>query len=268
MPDVTLTTLQSLKLKGEKITMLTCYDATFAHACCQAGVEVLLVGDSLGMTIYGMPNTLPVTLEMMIAHGRAVTGAARHALVVVDMPFGSYQQSKERAFAHCARVMAETGCGAVKLEGGEEMADTIRFITERGIPVMAHIGLMPQHVNAMGGFKYQGRSVASAEKIIANAHAVEQAGAFSLVIEGTQEDVARTVTERVSIPTIGIGASPACDGQVLVIDDLLGITEHPPRFAKNYAGLAASIEAAANAFAQEVRSGAFPGMEHCFTPKK
>ncbi len=251
---------------GEKIVCLTAYTASQARLL-DPHVDILLVGDSLGMTIYGLENTLQVTLAQMIAHGKAVARAASKALVVVDMPFGSYQESPAQAFAAAAQIIAQTGCGAVKIEGGAEMAETITFLVQRGIPVMGHVGLMPQHMNVMGGFKYQGKDTETAEKILFHARAVAGAGAFALVIEGTREDVARAITQEVAIPTIGIGASVACDGQVLVIDDVLGLTAHPPRFAKSYMDGAQSIEAAVKAFAQEVRSGAFPEARHCFLKK-
>lgn len=256
-----------VRKNGEKIVCLTAYTAPQARLI-DAYADIVLVGDSLGMTIYGMENTLQVTLKMMIAHGKAVVKASQKALVVVDLPFGSYQQSVQQAFSSAARVMAETACGAVKLEGGVEMAQTIAFLVQRGIPVMAHVGLMPQHVNAMGGFKYQGRNDVSAEKIRADAMAVTDAGAFALVIEGTREDVAEAITKEITIPTIGIGASPACDGQVLVIDDVIGLTQHPPRFAKAYGQIGEAIEQAAKEFAKEVRNGAFPKEEHCFKKVK
>jgi len=201
---------------------------------------------------------------MMTAHGAAVMRASSQALIVVDLPFGSYQASREQAFRAAARIMAETGCAAVKLEGGREMAETVRFLTERGIPVMGHVGLMPQSVNAEGGFKVQGRGL-EAERVTADAAAIAEAGAFSLVIEGTVEPVARAITKAVPIPTIGIGASPACDGQILVTDDVLGLfTQFKPRFVKRYAELAPLIAAAAEAYAADVRARRFPGPEHCF----
>lgn len=249
---------------GEKIVVLSTYTVPFARAV-DPYVDVLLVGDSLGMVLYGMDSTLGVTLEMMIAHGRAVVAGSERACVVVDMPFGSYQASPAQAFEHCARVMAETGCQAVKLEGGVELAETITFLTERGIAVMGHVGLMPQRVGALGGYRVQGRNGESRERILADARAVAEAGAFALVVEAVQEDVARELTRRVSIPTIGIGASPACDGQVLVAEDMAGLTlGKRPRFVREYARLGESLAAAARAYAEEVRSGAFPAREHCY----
>jgi 3-methyl-2-oxobutanoate hydroxymethyltransferase len=227
--------------------------------------DVLLVGDSLGMVLYGLPSTLPVTLEMMIAHGAAVVRGARHACVVVDMPFGSYQESPALAFRHAARVLAETGAQAVKLEGGEEMAETIRFLTQRGIPVCGHVGLMPQSVNVAGGFRATGRTQDEALRVRSDAHAVAEAGAFAMVIEGTLEPVAAEITAAVAIPTIGIGASAACDGQVLVIDDVLGTFDlFKPRFVKRYAELGAEISRAAAAYAADVRARRFPAAENTF----
>jgi len=249
---------------AEPVVVLTAYTAPMAQIL-DPHVDILLVGDSLGMVVYGMDTTLAVTLDMMINHGQAVMRGSRQAMVVVDLPFATYQESKEQAFRNAARVMAETGCGAVKLEGGREMADTIRFLVDRGIPVMAHIGLKPQAVHAAGGFRAQGRSNAEADAIIEDAKAIEQAGAFSVVVEGTVEPVARSLSAQIDIPTIGIGASPACDGQVLVIDDVLGLfSDFTPKFVKRYANLAEPISQVAATYAAEVKSRAFPGPEHCF----
>lgn len=251
---------------GEKIVALTAYTYRAAQLL-DAHADLLLVGDSLGMTIYGLPGTVGVSVEMMIPHGAAVARGAGHALVAIDLPFGSYEQSPAQAFATCARIMKETGCAAVKLEGGAEMAETIRFLSARGVPVIGHVGLLPQHASALGGFKIQGRDDKAHARIVADARAVEEAGAFCLVVEGVTEPLAREITQAASIPVIGIGASPACDGQILVIDDVIGLTEKPPRFAKAYADAAASIEQAAKAYAQEVKSGAFPDAAHCFGAK-
>jgi 3-methyl-2-oxobutanoate hydroxymethyltransferase len=230
-------------------------------------VDLLLVGDSLGMVLYGLDSTLGVTLDMMIAHGQAVMRGSDKACVVVDMPFGTYQESPESAFRNAARVLMETGCDAVKLEGGSEMAETIRFLTQRGIPVLGHIGLLPQSVN-MYGFRAQGKTEAEAKRIMADAKAVSDAGAFAVVIEGTIEAVARKVTKAIPIPTIGIGASPACDGQVLVTEDLVGLfKEFTPKFVKRYSELGQGIAEAAKHYADDVRSGRFPGPEHCFGMK-
>jgi 3-methyl-2-oxobutanoate hydroxymethyltransferase len=249
---------------GEPVVMLTAYTTPIAKML-DPHVDVLLVGDSLGMVLYGMDTTLGVTLDMMINHGKAVMRGSQTAMVVIDMPFGSYQESPEQAFRNAARVMSETGCAAIKLEGGVEMATTIRFLADRGIPVLAHIGLKPQLVNALGGFRAQGREDVEAAAIRADALAVTQAGAFAVVVEGTVEPVARALTAEISIPTIGIGASPACDGQVLVTEDILGLFgTFTPKFVKRYAELSGAVEEAAKTYAAEVRSRAFPGPEHCF----
>jgi 3-methyl-2-oxobutanoate hydroxymethyltransferase len=249
---------------GAPIVGLTAHTAPIAQLL-DPHVDFLLVGDSVGMVVYGFESTVPVTVDMMIAHGAAVVRGSSRALVVVDLPFGSYQESREQAFRTASRIMAETGCAAVKLEGGAEMAETVRFLVQRGVPVMGHVGLMPQSVNAAGGFKVQGRGQHQAERVAADAAAIAAAGAFSLVIEGTVEPVARAITEAVSIPTIGIGASPACDGQILVTEDVLGLfTQFKPRFVKRYAELAPLIAAAAAEYAADVRARRFPGPEHCF----
>ena len=249
---------------GVPIVSLTAYTTPQARLL-DPHSDLLLVGDSLGMVIYGLDSTLPVTLEMMIAHGAAVMRGANRACVIVDMPFGSYQESPAQAFRNAARIMSETGCSGVKLEGGEVMAETIRFLTGRGIPVLGHIGLQPQSVKALGGFHAQGRTEADAARIIADAKAVAEAGAFAMVVEGTAEPVARRLTEMVPVPTIGIGASPACDGQILVIDDLLGTFDaFKPRFVKRYAELSGAISAAVSAYAEDVRARRFPGPEHVY----
>jgi 3-methyl-2-oxobutanoate hydroxymethyltransferase len=249
------------------VVSLTAYTTPIAKLL-DPVVDIMLVGDSLGMVLYGFDSTLPVTLDMMIAHTNAVMRGAKRACVIVDMPFGTYQESPELAFRNCARVMAETGCAGVKVEGGVEMAETIRFLTQRGIPVLGHIGLMPQHVNALGGYRVQGKSDDEARKLVEDAVAVEKAGAFAMVIEGVTEPVARELTQAVKIPTIGIGASAECDGQVLVVDDLLGLmTDIKPRFVKRYAELAQTIETAVKAYADDVRARRFPGPEHTYTAK-
>ena len=249
---------------GVPIVSLTAYTTPVARAF-DAHADLLLVGDSLGMVLYGMATTLPVTLEMMIAHGQAVMRGTARACVMVDLPFGSYQESPQQAFRAASRVLAETGCSAVKLEGGVEMAETIRFLVERGVPVCGHIGLMPQSVQVAGGFRATGRKDAEAEKVRADAHAVDEAGAFAVVLEGIVEPLAARITREVSLPTIGIGASPHCDGQVLVADDILGLfTDFTPRFVKRYAELGAQIGPAAAAYAEDVRTRRFPGPEHCF----
>ena len=231
--------------------------------------DLLLVGDSLGMVLYGMETTGGVTMEMMIAHGQAVMRGAKHACVIVDLPFGSYQESKEQAFRNAVRILKETGCDGVKLEGGEEMAETVSFLTSRGIPVFGHVGLMPQQVNTTGGYRSLGRSDKEAAKIRRDARAITEAGAFAIVIEGTVEPLAREITETIAIPTIGIGASPACDGQVLVSDDMLGLfNDFKPRFVKHFAELAPTVSKAAEDYAREVKERRFPGPEHTFQVKK
>jgi 3-methyl-2-oxobutanoate hydroxymethyltransferase len=246
------------------LVCLTAYTAPVASIL-DSRVDVLLVGDSLGMVIYGMDDTLAVTLDMMIAHGKAVTRSARTAFIVVDLPFGSYEASPEQAFHSAARVMSETGCQAVKLEGGVEMADTVAFLTKRGIPVMAHIGLMPQSVNATGGFRAQGLSEETAAQIEKDGIAIAEAGAFSVVIEGTAETVARRLTEQLDIPTIGIGASPACDGQILVTDDVIGLfSDFKPRFVKRYATIGDAVAEAVDAYAEDVVARRFPSLDHCY----
>ena len=256
---------------GVPIVCLTAYSMPMARFL-DPIADLLLVGDSLGMVVYGLDSTLPVTLEMMIAHGAAVVRGASTACIIVDMPFGSYQENPGQAFRNAARIMAETGCAGVKLEGGTAMAETIRFLVDRGIPVLGHIGLQPQSIHALGGFRAQGRSEAEAARVLADAHAVSDAGAFAIVVEGTAEPVARRLTEAISAPTIGIGASPACDGQILVSEDVLGLfDEFRPRFVKRYAELGREVVAAATLYAEEVRTRRFPGPEHCYgvaTPKR
>jgi len=255
-------------MKGTPQVWLTAYTTPMAKLL-DPHCDVLLVGDSLGMVVYGLPTTLAVTLDMMIAHGAAVVRGSQRAVVVVDMPFGSYQQSPQQAFANAARVLAETGAQAVKLEGGVEMAETIRFLTARGIPVCGHVGLMPQSVNVAGGFRATGRTHDEAAKVTADAAAVAAAGAFSIVLEGTLEPVAAAISAQLEIPTIGIGASAACDGQVLVIDDVLGtFNDFTPRFVKRYAALGVEISRAAGAYAADVRARRFPGVEHTFRKAK
>lgn len=249
---------------GEPIVSLTAYTAQMAGFL-DPHVDFLLVGDSLGMVLYGFDSTLPVTLDMMIAHGAAVVRGSSRACVVVDLPFASYEASPEAAYTAAARVLAETGCAAVKLEGGVAMAETIAFLVARGIPVMAHIGLTPQSSNAFGGFRVQGRDDARAQAIRDDARAVTEAGAFAVVIEGVPEKLGREITEDIEIPTIGIGASPACDGQVLVTEDMVGLFgAFTPKFVKRYAELGTEVGDAAAAYASDVRARAFPAPEHCF----
>jgi 3-methyl-2-oxobutanoate hydroxymethyltransferase len=248
------------------IVCLTAYSAPMASAL-DPHVDLLLVGDSLGMVLYGMPSTLGVTLEMMLAHATAVMRGSSTACVIVDMPFASYQESPAQAFRNAAMLLAQSGAQGVKLEGGAAMAATIRFLVDRGVPVMGHVGLMPQSVN-VSGFRATGRTEAEAQRVEADAMAVADAGAFAVVLEGTLEPVARRITENLAIPTIGIGASPACDGQVLVTDDLLGLfNDFTPRFVRRYAELGNEAGKAAAAYASDVRGRMFPGLEHCFLPK-
>lgn len=249
---------------AEPVVALTAYTTPMARLL-DPHMDVLLVGDSLGMVLYGMETTLGVTVDLMINHGKAVVRGSSHACVVVDMPFASYQESPQQAYRNAARIMAETGCAAVKLEGGREMAETIHFLTSRGVPVMGHIGLMPQSVNTAGGFRAQGRDETEAATICADARAVAEAGAFSVVVEGTIEKVARQITADIAIPTIGIGASPACDGQVLVAEDALGLfTEFTPKFVKRFAELAPLVSEGAARYAAEVKARTFPAPQHCF----
>ncbi len=252
---------------GEPVVCLTAYTTQMARLL-DPHCDLLLVGDSLGMVIYGFDSTLAVTLDMMIAHGAAVVRGAERACVIVDLPFGSYQESPAQAFRNAARIMAETGAAGVKLEGGAEMAETVRFLAQRGIPVCGHVGLMPQAVHVAGGFKATGRSSAAARTVTADAQAMAEAGAFAVVLEGVMEPVAAAITAALPIPTIGIGASPACDGQVLVSDDVFGLfSDFTPRFVRRYANLGEQISAAAAEYAQDVRARRFPAMEHCFVPK-
>ena len=252
---------------GTPIVCLTCYHAHTARLL-DSHVDVMLVGDTLGMVIHGMESTLGVTLDMMILHGKAVMRGSRRALVVVDMPFGSYEESPEIAFRNAARVIQETGCSAVKLEGGARMAETIRYLTQRGIPVVGHIGMTPQMIQVLGGFKTQGRSTEEWPALEADAKAVAEAGAFAMVLEAMAEPLAAKITRSVPIPTIGIGGSPDCDGQILVMEDMLGLNPKPPRFVREYAHLGPEIEAAVKAYAADVRSRSFPGKENVYPMKK
>jgi 3-methyl-2-oxobutanoate hydroxymethyltransferase len=251
---------------GEPIVALTSYHAHTASLL-DRHVDVILVGDSLGMVMHGLETTVPVTLDMMILQGRAVMRGSQRALVVVDLPFGSYEASREQAFRNSARVLKETHCGAVKLEGGVRMADSIRFLVERGVPVMAHIGMTPQSINTLGSFRAQGRDEAEWGKFLEDAKAVADAGAFAVVIEAVAEPLARRITETIAIPTIGIGASPACDGQILVLEDMLGLSARVPRFVKRYGELAGHIENAVKNYARDVRARKFPGPENVYSAK-
>lgn len=248
---------------AEPLVCLTAYDAPTARLL-DPHCDVLLVGDSVGMVVHGLPSTIPVTLDMMILHGQAVMRGARRALVVVDMPFGSYEASPEQAFANAVRILQETGAQAVKLESGVYIADTIRFLAERGVPVMAHVGLRPQAALADGGFKAKGRTGAERERALEEARAADAAGAFAIVVEGVAEDLADAITQAVQAPTIGIGASAACDGQILVTPDMLGLFDWTPRFVKRYADLKGLTEEAVKAYADDVRARRFPGPDEVY----
>ena len=251
---------------GEPLVMLTAYTARQAQLL-DAHCDLLLVGDSLGQVIYGLPSTVPVTLEMMANHGAAVVRGSYHSVVVVDMPFGSYEASPEKAFESAAYLLKATGAAAVKLEGGAAMAPTVAFLNSRGIPVMGHVGLTPQAVNVLGGYGARGRSEAEAEKIVADAKALDEAGAFAMVIEGVVEPIAIAATKAVSCPTIGIGASAQCDGQVLVTEDMLGMFERVPRFVKRYEDIAGVIDRTVAKYAEEVRARTFPTADQTYQPK-
>ena len=269
MKRLTVPRIRSRKADGvtaEPVVMLTAYTARQAQLL-DAHCDLLLIGDSLGQVIYGLPSTVPVTMEMMSAHAAAVVRGSYHAVVVVDMPFGSYEASPQEAFANASRLLKESGAAAVKLEGGEAMAETVAFLTARGIPVMGHVGLTPQAVNVLGGYMARGRSDAEAQKIVGDAKALDDAGAFAIVVEGVVEPIAIEVTQAVSCPTIGIGASAHCDGQVLVTEDMLGMFERVPRFVKKYENIAETIEQTVARYAAEVRERSFPGPEQTYQPK-
>ena len=269
MKRLTVPRIRARKQGGkidEPIVMLTAYTARQAQLL-DPHCDILLVGDSLGQVIYGLASTVPVTLDMMANHGAAVVRGSYHSVVVVDMPFGSYEQSPQQAFESAAGLIKATGAAAVKLEGGQAMAETVAFITKRGIPVMGHVGLTPQAVNVLGGYAARGRTDAEAETILNDAKALDEAGAFAIVIEGVIEPIAIDVTKAVSCPTIGIGGSAQCDGQVLVTEDMLGMFERVPRFVKRYEDMAGVISAAAATYADEVRSRSFPGDEQTYQPK-
>jgi 3-methyl-2-oxobutanoate hydroxymethyltransferase len=251
---------------GSPIVSLTSYHAHTA-ALLDKHCDLILVGDSLGMVMHGLESTIPVTLDMMILQGRAVMRGSSRALVVVDMPFGSYEASREQAFTSAARVMKETGCGAIKLEGGRRMADTIAFLVERGIPVMGHVGLTPQSINALGGFRTQGRDPSDWGPIESDARAVADAGAFAVVLEAIAEPLAAKITREVAIPTIGIGASAACDGQILVLEDMLGLSPRVPKFVKRYSDLGPAIDRAVAAYAADVRARSFPAADNVYEMK-
>ena len=269
MKRLTVPAIRAHKEKGvtaEPLVMLTAYTVRMAQIL-DPHCDILLVGDSLGQVIYGLPSTLPVTLDMMCAHGAAVVRGSYHSVVIVDMPFGSYEGSPQQAFASASRVMAETGCAAVKLEGGVAMAETIAFLSARGIPVMGHVGLTPQAVNQLGGYGARGRSQAEYARILDDAKAVSQAGAMGMVLEGVVDTLADTVAATVDVPVIGIGASAKCDGQVLVTEDMLGLFERTPRFVKRYADMAGFVTEAAAAYAADVRARTFPTDDQIYKPK-
>ncbi len=265
MKRLTIPAIRAAKGKTP-LVMLTAYTVRMAQLM-DAGCDMLLVGDSLGQVIYGLPSTVPVTLDMMAAHGAAVVRGSYHALVVIDLPFGSYEASPQQAFESAAMLLKATGAAAVKLEGGTAMADTVAFLSQRGIPVMGHVGLTPQAVNQLGGYGARGRSPEEAAKIVADAVAVAEAGAFAVVIEGVVEPIAIDITRRIAVPTIGIGASAQCDGQVLVAEDMLGFFERTPRFVKTFDDIAGRISAAVQTYADDVRSRAFPGPDQLYAPK-
>ena len=269
MRRLTVPAIRARKKDGvtaQPLVMLTAYTARQAQIL-DSHCDLLLVGDSLGQVIYGLPSTVPVTLEMMANHGAAVVRGSYHSVVVIDMPFGSYEASPEQAFQSAAFLMKQTGAAAVKLEGGAAMAPTVAFLNSRGIPVMGHVGLTPQAVNVLGGYGARGRSDAEAEKIVSDAKALDDAGAFAIVIEGVVEPIAIAATQNVSCPTIGIGASAQCDGQVLVTDDMLGMFERVPRFVKRYEDIAGVIDRTVARYAEEVRDRSFPGAEQTYQPK-
>ena len=265
MPEITTRTLLEMKEKGERIVALTCYDALFARLLDATGIDILLVGDSVNQVLAGAASTLSATLEQMIYHTTMVQRGAQRALVICDMPFLTYQISPEDALRNCGRAMKESGCHAVKIEGGQAIAPTLRRLVDAGIPVMGHIGLTPQSVHALGGYRVQGRDEATAARLQADAKALEDAGAFAVVLELVPAPLASQITKALTIPTIGIGAGPACDGQVLVLHDMLGLNDQfSAKFVKKYAALAEDVREAARLYAAEVREGRYPGPEHSF----
>ena len=261
----TILDIQRMKAEGEKITVLTAYDFPFARLMDDAGVDMILVGDSVGSVVSGYETTLPVTMDEIIYHSRAVVRGASQALVIADMPFLSYQVDLREARLNAGRLIKEGGAAAVKLEGGENVAETIRAIVAMDVPVVGHIGLTPQSVHRMGGYRVQGRIHEQAERLLADARAVEEAGAFALVLEGIPKELARRITEEVQIPTIGIGAGVHCDGQVLVIHDILGLCEkYSPKFVKRFADVSETIRGGIDDYIREVKEGTFPDDEHSF----
>jgi 3-methyl-2-oxobutanoate hydroxymethyltransferase len=269
MKRMTVPAIRRRKQDGhtaEPVVMLTAYTARQAQLL-DPHCDILLVGDSLGQVIYGLPSSVPVTLDLMIAHGAAVVRGSYHSVVIVDMPFGTYEASPEQAFASASRVLKETGAAGIKLEGGAAMAPTVEFLVARGIPVIGHVGLTPQAVNVLGGYNARGRSEAEAAKIVSDAKALDAAGAFAVVAEGVVEPIAIEVTKAIGAICIGIGGSAQCDGQVLVVDDMLGMFERVPRFVKRYAAIAETISDAAARYAEEVRARSFPGPEQTYQPR-
>ena len=265
MSNVTTQSLLEMKQKGERIVALTCYDALFARLLDASGIDILLVGDSVNQVLAGAPSTLSATLDQMIYHTTIVRRGVERAMVVCDMPFLTYQVTPEDAVRNCGRALSQSGCHAVKLEGGQPMAATVRRLVDVGIPVMGHIGLTPQSVHALGGYRVQGREDGAAERLKADAKALEDAGAFAVVLELIPAPLSSQITKSLTIPTIGIGAGPACDGQVLVLHDMLGLNDRfSAKFVKKYAGLAEDVREAAKLFAAEVREGRYPGPEHSF----
>lgn len=267
--DIKRTTIpQLVACKAQrKIVALTAHNSAMARLI-DDYLDMILIGDSTAMVAYGLPDTLSITAEQLTQHAAAVVRATQRACVVVDMPFGSYQESPQQAFRNAAHMLAHSGAAAVKLEGGAALADTVRFLVDRGIPVLAHVGLMPQYVNTMGGYRAQGMNEESAALVRADALAHQEAGAFGVVLEGVAEPVAAALTAELAIPTIGIGASPTCDGQILVTEDILGLTPRAPRFAKRYADLESIVRQAVQRYADEVRTGSFPEPGHCFGVRK
>jgi 3-methyl-2-oxobutanoate hydroxymethyltransferase len=262
---VTLSTIKEMKRRGEKIACLTAYDYSFSSLLDRAGIDMVMVGDSLGMVMQGHDSTLPVSVADMVYHSRCVARGVSRALLIVDMPFMSYQQSPQHAIASAGRLMQKGGAQVVKLEGGEPMAETVRFLVGRGIPVCAHLGLTPQSVHQLGGYRVQGRETTDAERIRRDAKLLQEAGASLLVLEAVPSELAKMITAELEIPTIGIGAGKDCDGQVLVLQDMLGIYPRPsPKFSKNFMTGAAGIEAAVTAYISAVKAGSFPGPEHSF----
>lgn len=265
MAKVTIQKLKAMKDNGEKISMITAYDYPTALLVDRAGIEIILVGDSLAMTVLGLETTVPITMEEMIHHIRPVVRGAKNPMIVGDMPFGSYNESREQAIRNATRLMKEGGCDAIKLEGGAEVAETVKAIVDAGIPVMGHIGLTPQTISQLGGFKVQGKNLESAKALMEDARALEEAGAFSIVLECVPEELGKAITQKLSIPTIGIGAGRYTDGQVLVFHDLVGLFERfTPKFVKRYANLGEEIVKALEVYKQEVKEKKFPQQEHVF----